>query len=153
MFYKDKIKEGIDQCRAPHHLRQILRFYRAQLLRLDLVEYFSNKVNLLSNNTFSKTEKDVFEDVMLELEIMVEKGVAMPAKRIKKFVPMNDNLDCFSMDIDYSSYIGNNLAQEVMHALYIRTYNHYNGNKTKTAKILGVSIRSLSDNLKKIRGN
>ncbi|RKY86763.1 hypothetical protein DRQ09_05615 [candidate division KSB1 bacterium] len=120
-----------------------------------LVEHFIKKYNKAHNRNIKGISKDALELLMRldwpgnvrELENRVERAVIMSKQEILEPMHFIFEGDSFDSIIDYDSEDTNVTLREMEKQLIFRTLRNYNNNRSKTAEILGISVRTLRNKL------
>ena len=84
---------------------------------------------------------------MRELENRVERAVIMAKQETLEPMHFIFEGDSFDSDLDYDSDDTNLTLREMEKQLIFKTLKNFNNNRSKTAEILGISVRTLRNKL------
>lgn len=138
-------------------------FFQDRKRFLSLGELFSlqNQLERIREVAVFRDEKRDIDDLMLDIECLVDEKeaelkaieeAAKPQKELDQVEYIQEVTPSLYLDISVLDFASGNLFKEAERELISQALQYYNGNRTKTASGLGISIRTLRNKLNEIKG-
>lgn len=146
------------------HIKKILNTYQYKKLSSSTRNAIFNYLINSRINENSRKSKERIDNLIADLDYLWMRGrvrghpkihKSSKCKYVKEFIKPEEsefmrNIYLFGQKMDPSNAVGN-LLREVEKHLYIVTLKKMKGNKTKTAQMLGVSVKTLFNKVEAYR--